>query len=89
MNNLLRLRPTLVKTLSRFFLRYGIRKKFDLSIIHYRQIKACYICEQGRAVATGGCGGCNTPPDDCSYEQFHVNSGRFAEEIQVNQRKFR
>jgi hypothetical protein len=32
-----------VKTLSRFFLLYGIRKKFDLSIIHYRQIKACYI----------------------------------------------
>jgi hypothetical protein len=29
-----------VKTLSRFFLRYGIRKTFDLSIIHYRQIKA-------------------------------------------------
>ena len=42
-----------------------------------------------RAVATGGVWGCNTPPDDCSYEQFQVNSGRFAEEIQVNQRKFR
>ena len=43
-----------------------------------------------RAVATGGVwGGGVTPPDDCSYEQFQVNSGRFAEEIQVNQRKFR
>ena len=52
------------------------------------------VCEEravGRAVATGGvCGGGVTPPpDDCSYEQFQVNSGRFAEEIQVNQRKFR
>ena len=42
-----------------------------------------------RAVASGGGVGGVTPPDDCSYEQFQVNSGRFAEEIQVNQRKFR
>ena len=39
---------------------------------------------QGRSErgGVGGCGGV-TPPDDCSYEQ-----GRFAEEIQVKQRKF-
>ena len=47
---------------------------------------------QGRA--DRGCGGGGggvgvTPPNNCSCGQFQVNPGRFAEEIQVNEHKFR
>jgi 16S rRNA C1402 (ribose-2'-O) methylase RsmI len=42
-----------------------------------------------RAVATGGVWGCNTPLMIAHMSNYQVNSGRFAEEIEVNQRKFR
>ena len=38
----IQLKPKQRKTISSY-IRYGIRKKFDLSIIHYRQIKDCYM----------------------------------------------
>ena len=55
---------------------------FKICCIYFK-----YSYVQGRS--DRGCVGGVTPPDDYSYEQFQVNSGRFAEEIQVNQRKFR
>ena len=56
-----------------------------IDFLAYIDVTQSHAYNQGRSDRGGGV----TPSDDCSYEQFQVNSGRFAEEIQVNQRKFR